>query len=112
MRKIMTFLLLFFIIGGINAFAQTKADTNRVEVNIEGLSCPFCAYGLEKKIKEIDGTANIKIDVQKGLLTFSFLKGKKVTEQKLRKIVKSAGFTPKKIKFSNTVKEKREENKR
>ncbi len=115
MSKIMSFLILFLIIGGFsgfNVFAQSKTDTNTVEVNIEGLSCPFCAYGLEKKIKEIDGAKNVKIDVKKGLMTFSLNKGKSVSEKEINKIVRDAGFTPKYIKLLGKIVQKKKDEKK
>ena len=111
MSKIMSFLSLFVAVSGLNVCAQTKADTNQVEVNIEGLSCPFCAYGLEKKVKDIDGAKDIKIDIKKGLLTFSLTGRKDVDEEKIKKVVKDAGFTPKEIKFHNEASDKKEDKK-
>lgn len=84
-------------------FAQIAPDdtlAKQVNVRVDGLSCPFCAYGLEKKFNKIEGAKDIKIDVDKGLLTFTMEKGKTVTEEEIKKKVKQAGFTPKEITYS------------
>ncbi len=61
-----TFLLTFSLASGLSADAQTDAFTLRVE----GLGCPFCAYGLEKKFKDIEGVDQLEIDIQTGKMTF------------------------------------------
>jgi len=99
MKKIICFLSIFALTVCFNAHARTQPDSNKVQVNIEGLSCSFCAYGLEKSIKDLDGAGNVKIDIEKGLLTFSLTGSKGISEEKIRKVVKEAGFTPKAIKF-------------
>lgn len=71
-----------------------------VSMQVDGMSCPFCAYGLEKKMLQLDGVENLKIDIEKGMVTFQVQEGKTVTDDQLRKVVKDAGFTPKEIKRS------------
>lgn len=105
-------LLLFIVIIGSPVYAQDHAGVfshidaaltaeTKVEVRVDGLSCPFCAYGLEKKLKKIDGIKDLKIDIKNGLVTFALKEGKSVDEKTIVKIVKDAGFTAKEIKFSN-----------
>ncbi|MCH7782073.1 heavy-metal-associated domain-containing protein [candidate division KSB1 bacterium] len=117
MLKVSIIAALLFLLNGSIAFAQTEseADTsvavssqkeNIVEVRVDGLSCPFCVYGLEKKMKKIDGILDLKIDFEKGLVTFSLKEGKSVDEKTIVKIVKESGFTAKEIKFSKLPKER------
>lgn len=112
MTKAIILTFLFVAMSGFKAVAQTPAAIfsqtitislaeTTVEVRVDGLSCPFCAYGLEKKLKKIDGMKDLKIDIKNGLVTFSLTEGKTVDEKTIRKIVKDAGFTAKEIKFSN-----------
>ena len=37
-----------------------------VRVQVDGLSCPFCAYGLEKKLRRVDNVAELEIQVGEG----------------------------------------------
>lgn len=48
---------------------------------------------------------------KKGMLTFSLNRGKSVSEEKIKKIVKDAGFTPKEIRFNKEAGEKKKEKK-
>jgi len=84
---------------GVNAQANGQEFTY-VKVEVKGLACPFCAYGLEKKLKEVDGVKSIKIDFEEGLVYLTVLKSQKPTRETLEKIITDSGFTPSSIVFS------------
>jgi mercuric ion binding protein len=69
----------------------------KVAVSVDGLSCPFCAYGLEKKLKSLDGVGKIDIKVNDGMVFLYLKEGPEITEAVLRKKVEEAGFTPRDI---------------
>jgi periplasmic mercuric ion binding protein len=113
MKKILFLTSLFTILSIAGMTAQTNtesSDNQQISVKVDGLACPFCAYGLEKKFKEIEGVSDIEIDIKKGILSFQMTDGKKVSEELIKKQVKDAGFTPKEIIFSN-IEEKTEDGK-
>jgi len=97
---------LFFVVAFLmipnssNAQATETAETVFIKVEVDGLSCPFCAYGLEKKIKKIETAKDIKIELEEGELTFNVKNSHQPTKDELTSIVKDAGFTPKEIHFS------------
>ena len=112
MTKVFILSILFVTMSGFKAVAQTQAAVSsqtitislaetKVEVRVDGMACPFCAYGLEKKLKEINGIKDLKIDIKNGVVTFSLQEGKTVEEKTIEKIVKDAGFTAKEVTFSN-----------
>ena len=73
------------------------AQVTGVTVRVDGLSCPFCAYSLEKKLKAVDGVENLAIDVKEGVATFEPAEGKVADFEALPEAVKKAGFTPRAI---------------
>ena len=89
------FIILVSLLFAVSAVAQDK----QYEAKVDGLSCPICSYGLEKKLKSIDGIYNIKIELTTGLVTFAVKEGKTVTEELLKKKVKEAGYTLKEMKL-------------
>jgi len=98
---LLTFLLLFSIGHSTLLNAQTDdQEVSYVKVEVKGLACPFCAFGLEKKLKETEGVETINIDVEEGLTYLSVLNSKKPTKETLEKIVIDAGFTVSSIVFS------------
>jgi len=105
MKKSIVMLIALFFIGMMEISAQTQ----QVQVKVDGLSCPFCAYGLEKKLTKIEGVENLKIDIENGVAVFTVAEGKTVSEEKLKKSVKDAGFTPRKITYTEIPKKKKED---
>jgi len=68
------------------------AETKYV-VGVDGLSCPFCAFGLEKKLKKVENVESISIDMDKGQAVVIAKAGAIIKEEDLRKAVKEAGFS-------------------
>jgi len=83
--------------------AQT-ANNNRDQftVKVDGLGCPFCAYGLEKKFKELKGIKNVKIDMETGIFTFTYPSEKELSIERVEKQVDAAGYTPVSTKIVRT----------
>ncbi|MFQ5605746.1 MAG: heavy-metal-associated domain-containing protein [bacterium] len=72
-------------------------ESKKVTVRVDGLACPFCAYGLEKKLKKIDGVDKLEIKINDGLVTLHFKPYAKIDKALISKKVKEAGFTPKEV---------------
>jgi len=88
-------IIMTFVIGMIamtSAFAQNKMD--RFQVQVDGLGCPFCAFGLEKKFKELKGIKDVKIDIETGNFTFAYPSDKALSMQTVLSQVEKAGYTP------------------
>lgn len=92
LKVLLTIVILFII----PVSAQNKSDSTNeqyVKLEVEGLACPFCAYGLEKKINKIDGVKNFHVDIKDGYVTFNIPKENKVDKEELKNIVADAGFS-------------------
>ena len=94
--------LISLLFTGYTAFAQEgKEITTYIKIEVDGLSCPFCAYGLEKNLKKVEGVKDVFISVEGGFATFNVPKDHQLTEDELKKIVKDAGFTAREVSFSD-----------
>ncbi len=71
----------------------TLAAGTQYHLRVDGLSCPFCAYGIEKKLKKTAGVTSVEIDLQRGVVTVKTREGVKLTEPQMKQLVKDAGFT-------------------
>lgn len=69
----------------------------QIIIRVDGASCPFCAFGLEKRLGRIEGVASVRLEMKDGEVVVTLKKGAKVSEQKLRQAVEEAGFTPREI---------------
>ena len=75
------------------AHAQGK-ERDAFTVQVDGLGCPFCAYGLEKKFKELKGIKDVVIDMETGILTFAYPSMPPLTLERVAEQVDKAGYTP------------------
>lgn len=96
-KKISIFFLgmMFFGFGFLDS---SQAQVEKIEIGIDGLACPFCSYGLEKKLKKIKGVGEVKIYVDKGVAILKHKKEQSIMIDELESAVQDAGFTPGEIK--------------
>lgn len=43
-------------------------------LQVDGLACPFCAYGIEKKLGAIEGVVKLDVDIQQGRVLVAMIK--------------------------------------
>lgn len=81
-------------------FAQTTGT--KYTLQVDGLACPFCAYGIEKKFNAIDGVASVETDIKSGTVTIHMKVHKSLDATTARKAVEAAGFTMRAFKQEGT----------
>ena len=108
MRYLFWFMIPFFFLGCSTAtpspdssMSQISQDLTYVQARVDGLSRPFCAYGLEKNLKEIKNVQSIKILFEEGIVTMEFPKNNPASTETIKKVIENAGFTSKNIEFSD-----------
>jgi copper chaperone CopZ len=97
MKKIVFVLFIGLMAIGLQAQDTQNELKGTLKIEVDGLSCPFCAYGLEKNLIKVEGIETIKIDVENAFVLLTISEGKSVNEKTIRKNIKDAGFTPKAI---------------
>ena len=78
---------------------QAQKQVDNYHIQVDGLGCPFCAYGLEKKFKEFKGIKKVSIKIETGDFSFTFPAEKPLSMDAIIKQVKKAGYTPKSAKI-------------
>jgi len=73
--------------------ALAFAAQTQYRLQVDGLACPFCAYGIEKQLTRSDGVKDITVDINAGTVTVTMADGTKMTKEKASQIVEDAGFT-------------------
>ena len=89
--KILRSILFPLFLGVATAGAQEAKPVYKVFV--DGLSCPFCTYGIEKKFSQVQGVEKIDIDLKSGTTIITMATGKTLDETTAKETVKAAGFT-------------------
>jgi copper ion binding protein len=83
--------ILFLLVPGISTAAE---QTQKVTVQVDGLACPFCAYGLEKKLKKIEGVERLEIKMNDGEVILFFKQTARIDKKSIVKKIKETGFSP------------------
>ena len=73
--------------------APLLAAGNQYALGVDGLACPFCAYGIEKKLSAIEGVEAIETDIKSGQVIVTLSDQKTLSEEAARKAVEDAGFS-------------------
>ncbi|MDX8412953.1 MAG: heavy metal-associated domain-containing protein [Mariprofundales bacterium] len=81
----------------IAAATAQERNAPSATIVVDGLSCPFCAYGLEKHLKKIRGMKTVEINMKQGEATVHWQQGVQVDDAALKAAVKKAGFTTREI---------------
>ena len=96
MKKLIA-LTVSMLILGIGISPAVNAQVEEVSIRVDGLSCPFCAYSLEKKLKKIDGVGSVSINIDKAVAELQSKKAESIVFEGLNEAVTDAGFTPRQI---------------
>jgi len=75
------------------AVTQVSKQQSLFEIRADGLACPYCAYGIEKKFMAIKGVNHVDVDLKKGLVKVSGVKSLAFDEGQLSTLFTDSGFT-------------------
>jgi len=73
------------------------AQINKVTIQVDGLACPFCAYGLQKELKRVSGVSEAKVYVDAGRAELTVTKGQPLDFDAIEAAIKKGGYTPRDI---------------
>ncbi len=80
----------------------SPAQINQVTVKVDGLACAFCAYGLQKGLKRVEGVRDVKVFVDAGKAELQFNKNGPAGLEEIAPAVKRAGYTAREIRIEAT----------
>lgn len=75
------------------------------QLRVDGLACPYCAYGIEKKIRALDcvDKDSVAILINEGLVTFQADTDTAIAEAEIRQLIDDAGFTLRGLEVNDTI---------
>ena len=92
---VVIFPLMFMVL-----ISTLEAQVDQVTLRVDGLACPFCAYGVEKKLKKLEGTRSMNILINEGKIILEWRPDRAFDLEAVRKAVDRAGFTLRGVKAS------------
>lgn len=101
-RLAIAILILFFAqTTFISAQEKSKEEKVYVKIEVNGMACSYCAFGMEKALKKVSGVNNVAIELEDGMAYISTPKNQKPQKENLSLIIQNAGFTPGSIEYSD-----------
>ncbi len=93
--KIIALLLFgFALLASPSLLSAQETNRDAYELKVDGLGCPFCAYGLEKKFKEFKSLKDLQLDMETGIFQFTYPSDEPLTLDQVEKQVDVAGYSP------------------
>ena len=89
MRQLFVVAVLFFL-----ATSVFGADETVLEIDIKGMTCPFCVYNLEKELGKLSEVEKVLISLKSNKARLTLKEGAHIDSDTLQEVVVRAGFTP------------------
>ena len=77
--------------------SSAEAGISNVTIMVDGLACPFCAYGVEKKLKRIKGIGTMDIKMAEGIVAIGAGPGLSVDIGQVPQAIRDSGFSMREI---------------
>ncbi len=71
---------------------DTDDERPHYVLGVDGMACPFCSFGVEKKLSAIEGVAELETSILAGTVSVIMAPGKTLREEEARQAVEEAGF--------------------
>ncbi|HHH44378.1 MAG TPA: heavy-metal-associated domain-containing protein [Gammaproteobacteria bacterium] len=85
-------------VGLLLFVSLARAETpQRVEIEVTGMTCPFCVYGTEKKLNGLPGVASAEVSLKNKKALIRMEPGQQADLNAIREAITDAGFTPGKV---------------
>ncbi len=89
MRRLFVIVVLFLL--SASAFG---ADETVLEIDINGMTCPFCVYSLEKELGKLSEVKQVLISLKFNKARLTLKDGARIDPDTLQQVVLNAGYTP------------------
>lgn len=74
--------------------SPVESQVRQATVDVAGMACPFCAYGLEKRLRKVEGVDTVEVELKEGRATLNVGEGSSIDLPAVVEAVHEAGFTP------------------
>ncbi len=79
------------LVLGLSAI-PARAEMRAAELLVNGMSCPFCAFGIEKKLRHVSGVDEVEVFLDEGRIRLVFSAENTATVRDIEGAVDDAGF--------------------
>ncbi len=80
------------LVAGLAASSVAQAELIEGELQVYGMTCPFCAFGIEKKLRAVEGVSEVTVLLDEGRIRLGFSPSNDAGPGALEDAVEEAGF--------------------
>ena len=91
-------ILCFLSTSNTKIYSQNKVDKEILYISVNGLVCDFCARSIEKLFSRKDSVEDIKINLEKMLITIYLQQGRHLDDETISKLIVDSGYNVREIK--------------
>ncbi len=107
--KYASYILIILFSFALTGFAQSEkkesaSEGKKVIVKVDGMACPFCAFGVEKKLERLEGVQSLNIKINEGQVVLLLKKDATLDTVLVKQKITEAGFTPRKVEIEEESK--------
>jgi len=84
MKRVVIIALLFIL--------PSTAFSEDVKISVKGMVCSFCAQGIRKTLGNEQAVEDVKVDLDKKLVTITVKDGKTLTDEEIQRLIQEAGY--------------------
>ncbi len=77
--------------------AQAGSLGDSLRLNVDGMVCSLCAYGVERRLGKVDHVDQVKVNLDSGLVVVLLKPGATVSDSLLSEEVRRAGFALRRV---------------
>ena len=70
-----------------------QANHAQYDMQVDGLTCPFCVATSSKALKKIDGVYDVAVDLDTGIISVCAARDTDLSDKRMKKLFRKKGFT-------------------
>ena len=90
-----------FVIAILAIFTNTAFAATSIHAEVKGMVCAFCAKGINKKLRELDATQDVWVDLKSRMVVVELKDQKNMSLEVFTKVIKDAGYEVASIEYIN-----------
>lgn len=91
-RRIRNAAFLAVLSASVLASAGARAEILGARLQVNGMSCPVCSFGVETRLRDVDGVIGVEILLDEGRVLLKLSAGNDATVEAFGRAVRKAGF--------------------
>ena len=90
-----------FVIAVLAIFTNTVFAATSIHAEVKGMVCAFCAKGINKKLRELDATQDVWVDLKNRMVVVELKDQKTMSLEAFIKLIKDAGYDVASVEYIN-----------